>query len=70
MFTFFDKHYVAFGKPILVEFEVKPHLNYLIQVAKDLTELGFATFDECLEAAKKFHGDSNTTCEYLMSKFN
>ncbi len=41
----------------------------IIEAAKNLADLGFATFDECMEASKMFNGNVEQACEYLLSKY-
>ena len=70
-FSFFDKNRIAFGQPIHVQLEIKPIVqksDAMIDGAKNLVELGFASFDQCLEAMKRFNGNVDEACEYLLSR--
>jgi len=33
-----------------------------------LTEAGIASFDDCVDALKKFKGDENAACQYLIDR--
>jgi hypothetical protein len=33
-----------------------------------MTEAGLGGFDECVEAIKKFKGDENAACQYLIDQ--
>jgi len=38
------------------------------RAAITMTEAGIANFDECVEALKKFKGDENAACQFLIDK--
>ena len=42
----------------------------LFRAAITLTEANIANFDDCVEALKKFKGDENAACAYLIDEKN
>ena len=47
--------------------ESQPEGQDFISSAVHLTELGLATFDDCLEALRKCKGDIQQACDFLIS---
>lgn len=58
----------------VIEFTVKVTSQIdeetLFKTAINLFEAGLGEFDECVEAVKKFKGDENDACQWLVDQKN
>lgn len=50
--------------------KVSENQEKLFKAAITMTEAGIASFDECVDALKKFKGDENAACQYLLEMNN
>jgi hypothetical protein len=64
--AFFGPKGNSFGQVLELQVRVIENQEMLFKSAITMTEAGIATFDECVEALKKFKGDENAACLYLL----
>lgn len=62
----------AFGQPILLQVQlIKEKVSSdemeLVAQAQYLTQLGIGSFDQIIEALKKFNGDADQACESILA---
>jgi hypothetical protein len=67
--AFFGPKGNSFGQVLNVKVKINDEAmnqEKLFRAAITLAEAGLASFDECVEALKKFKGDENAACQYLI----
>ncbi len=63
--AFFGPKGNSFGQVLNLKLKVNDESfkeERLFRAAITLTEAGIGSFDDCVEALKKFHGDENAAC--------
>lgn len=64
--AFFGPRGNSFGQVLELTVKVTENQEMLFKAAITMTEAGIANFEECVEALKKFKGDENAACQYLL----
>ena len=61
----------AFGQPILLQVQLIKEKSSdemeLVAQAQYLAQLGIGSFDQIMEALKKFNGDADQACESILA---
>ena len=69
--AFFGPKGNSFGQVLTVKIKVNDEAfnqENIFRAAITLTEAGIGSFDDCVEALKKFKGDENAACQYLIDQ--
>jgi hypothetical protein len=68
--AFFGPKGNSFGQTLTVKVRVNEELSQekVFRAAITMTEAGIASFDDCVEALKKFKGDEDAACQFLIDQ--
>ena len=64
--AFFGPKGNSFGQVLDLQVRITENQEQLFKAAINLADINVGTFDECVEALKKFKGDENAACQYLL----